>query len=169
MTILRRPRLGGLIWAGCSVIFLAGCISVGNPDVANDSTIARIRVGETSKQQVLALLGQPADRRSIALADAGREWWAYHYATAVINPLEYLLLYGFLTNGIGAFDTRYDLNLFFDHRGIVHALSVTTTTYEMGGPATSVVVSSTADQTIGSAGPAGGSVRFVDKVEYRGE
>ena len=169
MKMIRRPRLLGLFLTGLSALLLAGCISVGNPDVASDSTIARIQVGETSKQQVLALLGQPADQRSIAMVDVKREWWAYRYATAVINPLEYLLLYGFWTNGIGSFDSRYDLNLFFDYRGIVHALSMTTTTYEMGGPMTHVVISSTADQTIGSAGPAGGSVRFVDKVEYRAE
>ena len=115
----------------------------------------------------MTLLGRPADQRSIELGVATREWWAYEYATAAINPLDYIFLYGFWTNGIGLFDSRYDLKLSFNDKGVVSGLSLLTTSYEMGGPVSTMQVTGTADRTIGVAGPAGRTVRFVDKVEYR--
>ena len=154
-------------WVGCwCVLLLAGCVSVGNREVADEATIGHIKVGETTKDQVAALLGRPAEQRSIEIGGAAREWWAYEYATARINPLDYIFLYGFWTNGVGLFDMRYDLKLSFNYKGIVTGLSWLTTSYDMGGPASTMQVSATADRTIGVAGPAGRTVRFVDKVEY---
>ena len=151
----------------CCVVLLAGCVSIGNRQVADETTIGHIKVGETTKDEVAALLGRPADQRTIEIGGAAREWWSYEYATATINPLEYIFLYGFWTNGIGLFDNRYDLKLSFNDKGIVRGLSWVTTSYEMGGPVSTMQVSATADRTIGVAGPAGRTVRFVDKVEYR--
>lgn len=151
---------------GC-VLLLAGCVSVGNPHVSNETTLALIRVGETTKDQVLSLLGLPEDQRSIEMAQSTREWWRYTYATAVINPLEYLLLYGFWINGIGTFDHQYDLSLYFDHNGVVSSLSLLTSSYDLGGPLRQIQVSSSRDMAIGRAGPRGGSVRFVDAMGYR--
>lgn len=151
----------------CCFLLLAGCVSVGNPDLSDDATIARIMVGETTKEQVTALLGRPADQRSTEIGEATREWWSYSYASATINPLEYLLLYGLWINGIGLYDTRYDLRLLFDDKGIVSSLSLLTTAYDMGGPTSAMRVTGIADNTIGVAGPSGRTIRFVDKVEYR--
>jgi hypothetical protein len=148
-------------------VLLAGCVSIGNRQVADETTIGHIKVGETTKDEIAALLGRPADQRTIEMGGAAREWWSYDYATATINPLEYILLYGFWTNGIGLFDNRYDLKLFFNDKGIVNGLSWLTTSYDMGGPVNTMQVTATADRTIGVAGPAGRTVRFVDKVEYR--
>ena len=156
------------LWQGsCCFLLLAGCVSIGNPDLADDATMARITAGETTKQQVGILLGQPADQGAIQIADATREWWSYSYASATINPLEYILLYGFWTNGIGLYDSRYDLRLSFDDKGIVNSLSLLTTSYDMGGPTSAMRVTAIADNTIGVAGPSGRTIRFVDKVEYR--
>jgi hypothetical protein len=160
--------VGKARWLRCyCVLLLAGCVSVGNPNLADDAMMGRIRVGETTKQEIEALLGRPAEQRSIEISEATREWWSYEYATARINPLDYIFLYGFWTNGIGLFDTRYDLKLSFNYKGIVNGLSLATTSYEMGGPVSTMQVTGTADRTIGVAGPAGRTVRFVDKVEYR--
>ena len=79
------------------------------------------------------------------------------------------MLYGLWTNGIGLFDTRYDLFLSFDYKGIVSGLSLLKTSYDMGSPVRSTRVTAVADNTIGVAGPTGRTVRFVDKVEYRAE
>ena len=51
--------------------------------------------------------------------------------------------------------------------GIVSGLSFLKTSYDMGGPVHATLVTGIADNTIGGAGPAGRTVRFVDKVEYR--
>jgi hypothetical protein len=144
-----------------------GCVSIGNPILADEAILAHIKVGETTKQEVATLLGRPTDQRSIEIGEATREWWSYEYASAGINPLEYIFLYGLWTNGVGMFDTRYDLKLSFNHNNIVNGLSWSTTHYDMGGPLRAMQVVDTADRTIGVAGPAGRTVRFVDKVEYR--
>ena len=151
----------------CCAVSLAGCVSIGNRNLADDTTMARIKVGETTKQEIATLLGRPADERSIEIAESSREWWSYEYATATINPLEYIFLYGFWTNGVGLFDTRYDLKLSFNHKGIVNELSLLTTSYEMGGPVSAMRVTGVADNTVGVAGPSGRTIRFVDKMEYR--
>jgi hypothetical protein len=84
-----------------SCLLLAGCVSIGSSELANNMTIEQIRVGETTKQQVASLLGEPTSQRSIEMGGWAREWWAYTYGSSVINPLEYLLLYGFFFKGIG--------------------------------------------------------------------
>lgn len=148
-------------------LLLAGCMALGNSELANDATIAQIKVGETTRQQVAALLGEPTDQRSTELAGYSREWWHYRYAISTINPLEYLFLFGFLTNGIGLPDTRYDLHVFFDPNGTVTSLSRQTTSYDMGGPFSPLRVTSTAATAVGFAGRPGGPIRFEDKMEFR--
>lgn len=154
-------------WLGISCLLLAGCVSTGNSELANDATIAQIKVGETTKEQVASLLGEATIQRSVEMRGWTTEWWAYSYAASTINPLDYLLLYGFFFNGIGLYDTRYDLSLFFDHRGIVRSISRLKTDYDMGRPFASMRVSSVVNTTIGF--PAGGRepIRFEDRLEYR--
>jgi hypothetical protein len=82
--------------------------------LANDVKMAKIQVGETTRQQVMTLLGEPDSRILSEVRGWNREWWSYSHASAVINPIEYLLLYGLFINGIGLYDTRYDVGIFFD-------------------------------------------------------
>jgi hypothetical protein len=158
-----------MVWLSLLCALLAGCVAIGNATLADEKAMERITVGETTKADILTVLGPPAERRSIEIGDARRESWSYSYASATINPLEYLLLYGLWTNGIGLFDTRYDLFLSFDYKGVVSGLSLLKTSYDMGSPVKSTSVTGVADNTIGVAGPSGRTVRFVDKVEYRAE
>ncbi|HSN04002.1 hypothetical protein ACO9S2_04820 [Nitrospira sp. NS4] len=156
-----------LHWVGLASLLLAGCAWTGNADLARDRTMEQIRVGETTMQQVADLLGDPESRRTIEMGGWTREWWSYSYATAVINPLDYLLLYGLWFNGIGLYDTRYDVGVFFDQRGIVSTVSRLTTDYDMGRPFTSAEVSSVANKTIGFPEAAKRSVQFEDRMEDR--
>ncbi len=151
-------------WFSCCL--LAGCISTGNSELANEATISQIKVGVTTRQQVTDLLGEPTNRRTIEIGGASREWFAYNYASSTINPLEYLLLYGIFFNGIGLPDTRYDLSLFFDHRGIVNSLSIMTTEYEMGGPVTPLRLTSSTGKTMGFPESSKEPVRFEDTMGY---
>lgn len=159
--------MNGMWWQCLLYMWLAGCVAIGNSTLADEKAMDRITVGETTKAEIMTFLGPPADQRSIKIGDATRESWFYSYASATINPLEYLLLYGLWTNGIGLFDTRYDLFLSFDYKGIVSGLSLLKTSYDMGGPVNIMRVTGIADNTIGVAGPSGRTIRFVDKVEYR--
>jgi hypothetical protein len=152
-------------WSGLACLLLAGCAWTGTSNLADDETMGQIKVGETTRLQVLSLLGDPDGQMAIELGGSTREWWSYSYASATINPIDYVLLYGFLFNGIGLYDTRYDVGVFFDHRGIVSSLSRTKTDYDMGSPFTSLRISSIANSTIGFP-DVKDPVHFEDKSEF---
>lgn len=161
---MRRLRAFANIVAG---LVLAGCVSAGHSGLGDQATLARITVGETTRQQVLALLGEPSASRLTEHAGSPREWWLYSYATATINPLDYLFLYGFLTNGLGLFDVRHDLQVVFDPAGTVRSVAIQTTSYDMGGPFQSLRVSSAATVTMTYGGRSGAPISFTDRVEFR--
>ena len=150
-----------------SCLLGAGCISIGTADVANDATMAQIHVGETTRQQLLALLGKPDNQLKTDIAGTSRDWWSYRYATAVISPIDYLLLYGFWFNGIGTFDTEYDLSISFDSQGVVSSLSRVKTDYNMGRPFSSLQVSSVSQKTLGSAESGKKPIHFEDTMAFR--
>lgn len=77
-----------------SCLLLSGCVSIGNSDLASDQTMANIQVGETTRQQVMNLLGEPDGQMLIEMGGSTREWWSYTHASAVINPIDFILLYG---------------------------------------------------------------------------
>lgn len=154
-------------WLTLSCVLLSGCVSSGNSHLASDQTMATIRVGETTRQQVLDLLGEPDNRIMIDIRGSSREWWSYAYASAAINPIDYILLYGLLFNGIGAYDTRYDVGVFFDHNGVVNSLSRTKTDYDMGSPFTPLHVSGVSNKTLGFVEPAKQPVHYEDRMEFR--
>ena len=153
-------------WLTLSYVLLAGCASIGHSELANEQTISHIQVGETTRPQVMHLLGEPDSQMTTEVAGYTREWWSYTYETAVINPMDYILLYGLFFNGIGLYDTRYDVGVFFDHQGVVSSLSRTKTDFDMGRPFTSLQVSSVTAKAMGS-GPAQQAVHFEDRMEYR--
>jgi outer membrane protein assembly factor BamE (lipoprotein component of BamABCDE complex) len=160
--VMSRRALWWLSW-----VLLPGCISTGNARLASEETMANIQVGATTRQQVMELLGEPDSRLAIEIRGSSREWWSYAYASAVINPIEYLLLYGLFFNGIGMYDTRHDVAVFFDHRGVVSSLSSTKTDYDMGGPFAPLHVSSVSHKTIGFPEPAKQPVHYQDTMESR--
>jgi hypothetical protein len=149
----------------CSL--LSGCVSIGNAELASDQTMANIHVGETTKEQVMHVLGEPDSQISIEIRGSSREWWSYTYASAVINPIDYIFLYGLLFNGIGLYDTRYDLGVFFDSKGIVSSLSRVKTDYDMGRPFQSLHVSSASNKTMGLSALVKQSIHFEDRMEFR--
>jgi len=154
-------------WLMFSCFLLSGCASVGNSDLAREQTMSNIQVGETTREQVMNLLGEPDSQMTIEVAGSIREWWSYTYESAVINPVDYILLYGLFFNGIGMYDTRYDVGVFFDHRGVVSSLSRTKTDFDMGSPFTSLKVSSVSNKIMGLPGLAQKAVHFEDTMEYR--
>ncbi len=148
-------------------LLLAGCVSVGNSSLADQATLAQIKVGQTTRQQVLTLLGEPSQYRRTEYAGYAREWWAYEHASSTINPLEYLFVYGFWSNGLGLFDTRHDLQVFFDADGVVRSLSFQTVSYDMGSPLRALHVTGTAARAMVFGGRIDKPVGFMDKMEYR--
>lgn len=143
-----------------SYLLVLGCVSTGNSDLANDDTMAQIKVGQTTKQEVMALLGKADTQITTEMGGSTKDWWSYSYASAVINPLDYLLLYGFWFNGIGMYDNEYDVGVSFD-QGIVSSVSRWKTEYDMGRPFTSSQVISVSSMAIGKF------IHFNDRMEAR--
>lgn len=162
MVELRMTRTLTLTLLG---LLFAGCVSIGNQALLDEATIAQIKPGQTTMEQVTALLGEPNERRTIQLSGYTYEWWAYRHAASVINPLEYLLLVGFFFNGIGLPDTERDLGVFFNPDGIVRSLAQQTTSYDMGTPVDRMNVTSMTATTVSFAGPPGEPIRYEDKME----
>ena len=154
-------------WWGLAYLLLTGCVWTGNSNLASDQTMAQIKVGETTRQQVMSLLGDPDSQMTVELRGSTREWWSYSYAFATINPIDYILLYGFFFNGIGLYDSRYDVGVFFDHRGVVSSLSRMKADYDMGRPFALLQVSSIANRTMGFPDVGKEPVLFEDKIEVR--
>jgi outer membrane protein assembly factor BamE (lipoprotein component of BamABCDE complex) len=124
----RRP-LGSFLFL---TLLLSGCLSFGNSTLRDDTAVARIKVGLTTKEEVRAILGPPSEHRSTPLGSHVYEWWSYTYSMSVINPLEYLLLVGLFINGIGLPDTRRDFQVFFDPDGKVRTVTDQVSSYDLG-------------------------------------
>ena len=129
--------------------------------------MAEIHVGETTQEQLLTLLGTPDSQIKTEMVGLRRELWFYDYASAVFNPIDYLLLYGFWFNGIGTYDTEYRLAVSFDHQGVVNSVSRVKTDYEMGRPFSSLHVSSRSQKTLGSAEQGKKPIYFEDTMDFR--
>lgn len=156
----------GASWLMLSCLLVFGCVSTGNSDLASDETMAKIQVGETTTNQVMDLLGKPDRQMTTEMGGSTKEWWSYTYASAVINPIDYILLYGFWFNGIGMYDTEYDVGVFFD-QGVVSSLSRLKTDYDMGRPFSTLQVSSGSSNTMGSAVPDKKLIIYEDRMEVR--
>jgi hypothetical protein len=159
---MKRSLLIGL-WG----LLIAGCVVVGNTKLIDERTMAQIKVGQTTQEQVATLLGKPAMRRASMLRSSTYEWWGYSYATFVMNPLEYLLLVGVFFNGFGTPDMRRVVGISFTPEGIVRSVMQQTTTYEMGGFLTPMEVRSHVimETLIGQLPMQ--PVRFEDTLEVR--
>ena len=157
---MNRTLLIGLAGA-----LFAGCVSVGNANLGNEDTIKQIKVGQTTKDQVASLLGEPDERRFTTLSGATYEWWSYSYSSSIINPLEYLLLVGVFFNGFGTPDMRRVLGISFTPEGTVRSVVQQTTTYEMGGLLSTMQVKSHVVVETLTAQMSGQLVRSEDMME----
>jgi len=154
-------------WLMLYWLLLSACVSIGNADLASEQTMTNIQVGQTSREEVRNLLGEPDSQLITELRGSTREWWSYSYLSAVINPIDYILLYGLWFSGIGQYDTRHDVQVFFDHRGVVSSLSKSKTDYDMGNPITPLDVSSVSTKIVGFSQPTNQSVQYEDRMEVR--
>jgi outer membrane protein assembly factor BamE (lipoprotein component of BamABCDE complex) len=73
---------------------LISCTTVDNPALLEEERLQQIRLGETTKAQVEALLGRPMTM-SQTLIDGGQiETWIYNYGRAETNPLLFVPIIG---------------------------------------------------------------------------
>jgi len=143
---------------------LAGCISSGTDRLFDDATLAQIKAGETTKGQVLDMLGEPTYQRQAVMSGHTYEWWAYAAEQSIVNPVEYLLLVGLFFNGIGTPDDRRDVQLFFDPDGILTHVHHQSTAYDNGGLFSSLNVTSNTNTTLGRPGQVGEQPAYKDVI-----
>jgi len=146
-------------------MLLGGCLSFGNEMLLDETTVAQIKAGETTKAQVTALLGEPTYQRSTQVFGYTYEWWSYKVTTSTINPLEYILLVGFFFNGIGLPDERRDLHLSINPDGIVTGLHQQVTAYDMGGLFSPLSVTSRTKTSAGLQGQRTGPTQYEGTMQ----
>ncbi|MFM8552474.1 MAG: hypothetical protein ACKOCD_09255 [Nitrospiraceae bacterium] len=150
---------------GMCGLLLSGCVSYGNANLADQTVLAQIKVGETNKEQVLALLGEPDSKREASLAGSTFERWSYRRSASMINIWEYIPVpfYGLFFHGLGTPDLQHDLDVFYGSTGLVTTRFYTETIYETGGLFTpmTLVTNTNVDSLPGQSGK---PVHWEDKV-----
>ena len=85
--------LAALITFGCATHY-------GNKKIVDQATIDQIVVGQTTKADVLELLGKPAQ---VEYTDSGIEQWHYVYSRADIRATNFIPVVGM---AFGGFDSK---------------------------------------------------------------
>jgi outer membrane protein assembly factor BamE (lipoprotein component of BamABCDE complex) len=125
------------------LLLLAGCATVGNPEVARDEQIAKIKAGESTRADVKAILGQPSSMAQMPRIERGadgapvqvgdEEIWHYYRFSMRARPETFIPIIGPL---VGGFDSESRvLTIRFDENGIVRWIGHGRTQGTTGPPA----------------------------------
>lgn len=116
-----------LITIGLAGLFLltSACATVGNPNVINEELTTQIIIGESTKEDVRRLFGEPTTVATTMLNGVRYESWGYGYAKHETNPLLYVPLVGLivLATGNGYHNEGGSLGASFDQNGIVRSFT----------------------------------------------
>jgi outer membrane protein assembly factor BamE (lipoprotein component of BamABCDE complex) len=107
-----------------SYILLVGCSSMGNKEVMDVSKTSQIVQGKTTKEEVMALLGEP---NHITVRPDGNETWVYSYTHGTTRPTTFIPVVGLFAGGTD-FKGK-TLGLVFDKNGVL----LTTTNQQIQG------------------------------------
>jgi outer membrane protein assembly factor BamE (lipoprotein component of BamABCDE complex) len=106
-----------------SSLFLLGCASYGNKQITQQETVEKIEIGKTTKADVKALLGEPAE---VIFSDNGDEDWAYIYSKSTVRATSFIPVVGIVAGGA---DTKTStLKVRFNKEGVVQKLGKGQTT-----------------------------------------
>lgn len=110
---------------------LAGCASGGNESIKNEtaaSVAQKIHDGVTTKEQVRALFGDPAQT---GFTDSGHEQWQYAFTDTHDSAMNFIPLYGDLKQT--SHGTEKTLSIIFNGDVVWHhAMSASKTTMNAG-------------------------------------
>lgn len=93
---------------------LAGCMTVGNRQIANKDVVSRIEASKTTKNEVVALVGQPT---RVRFMDSGGETWEYEMQKSQIRGATLIPVIGLFAGGANI--QTYSLSILFRPDGIV--------------------------------------------------
>lgn len=96
------------------LVFLFGCASVGNKQIGEAGTVAKIEEGKSTKADVRSLVGQPT---KINFKDNGNEIWEYIYSKGQLRPATFVPVVSWFAGGVDT--TASTLTVLFDEKGVV--------------------------------------------------
>lgn len=100
-----------------SALALPGCYSLGNPQVADPDVVAQIVPGETTKVDVLALVGRPT---AVDFDVNEREKWLYTYTLTKVSGRQMIPIFGMFASP----DTEtHSLTILFDDDNVVRKVA----------------------------------------------
>ncbi len=103
-------------------IFLAGCASVGNQALKNETELSvsqKIVEGKTTKADVRSTFGSP---NTTSFTDSGLEMWKYELAKMSADAVNFIPIVGLF--GSSASGTKKELVVLFDQQGLVKRYSM---------------------------------------------
>ena len=92
---------------------LSGCYSIGNQQISNPDIVAQIVPGETTKTEVVDLVGRPT---TVDFDENEREKWLYSYTITKVSGRQLIPIFGMFAGP--DVETR-SLTILFDDNDIV--------------------------------------------------
>jgi outer membrane protein assembly factor BamE (lipoprotein component of BamABCDE complex) len=105
---------------------LTGCFSHGNASLKNDAAVEQIKIGESTKADVLRLLGKPSSTYTSEVSPGVRiELWSYTHMQAESSPLLFVPIVGLFAAASGnAVDVNVRVfSVSFSPDGVVRSIT----------------------------------------------
>jgi outer membrane protein assembly factor BamE (lipoprotein component of BamABCDE complex) len=96
------------------LLLLCGCATVGNKQIADTGTVAKIEEGKTTKAEVKTLVGEPT---KVDFRGDNTEVWKYVYTRGQVRPATFIPVVGWFAGGVD--QTGSTLTILFNKNGIV--------------------------------------------------
>jgi len=116
-----------VIAAAIVALSLAGCANVGNKQIVDNNNVAKIKAGETTKDQARAIVGEPS---KVIFSDSGEETWEYEFSSYRSNPAQFVPIAGLFAS---ADVEKHTLTVRFRQDGIVKEVGKGRVTGKAGG------------------------------------
>lgn len=132
----RSSKLIAVTLVSALTFAIGGCVSSGNPSVHDDVAVSKIKIGETTKDEVRTLLGKPnSTTRSSGSMFVGAglpvtpnvnyEIWNYTHISVETDAATFIPIVGLFAGG--ASSRVSSLTVTFDDQGIVRAIRTSDT------------------------------------------
>ena len=121
------------VLSGCSLAgdYLSGSTHPQNPSFSYPVQLSPIHIGETTKNEVRQILGKPQDVQVASLREGTREAWAYPSQGEVINPAQFIPVFGVLALSYEIDAPSFSVS--FSDKGIVQGVTLREIqTYDQG-------------------------------------
>jgi len=111
---------------GFCLVLSMGCATVGNVQIADPGTVAKIEEGKSTKADVRALVGEPT---KVNFDTNKNEVWEYVLSRASVKPASFIPFVGLFAGGTDM--SGNTLTVLFDKNGIVEKAGSGKTTGEI--------------------------------------